>query len=74
MDPVRQCAECSLISQKEVEFYDKQLKVLTAGGFDNVLKLECIDTHTPSISLVDSLLVANTTFEMIKAMNNVCVT
>uniref|UniRef100_A0A9J8ACQ9 Zinc finger, FYVE domain containing 21 n=1 Tax=Cyprinus carpio carpio TaxID=630221 RepID=A0A9J8ACQ9_CYPCA len=32
VDPVRQCAECSLISQKEVEFYDKQLKVLTAGG------------------------------------------
>nr|XP_021336159.1 zinc finger FYVE domain-containing protein 21 isoform X2 [Danio rerio] len=30
VDPVRQCAECSLISQKEVEFYDKQLKVLTA--------------------------------------------
>ncbi|XP_055026104.1 zinc finger FYVE domain-containing protein 21 isoform X2 [Misgurnus anguillicaudatus] len=32
VDPVRQCAECSLISQKEMEFYDKQLKVLTAGG------------------------------------------
>ncbi|XP_016401725.1 zinc finger FYVE domain-containing protein 21-like isoform X3 [Sinocyclocheilus rhinocerous] len=32
VDPVRQCGECSLISQKEVEFYDKQLKVLTAGG------------------------------------------
>uniref|UniRef100_A0A3B1J2K8 Zinc finger, FYVE domain containing 21 n=1 Tax=Astyanax mexicanus TaxID=7994 RepID=A0A3B1J2K8_ASTMX len=32
VDPVRQCAECSLISQKEVEFYDKQLKVLMAGG------------------------------------------
>ncbi|XP_056617409.1 zinc finger FYVE domain-containing protein 21 isoform X3 [Triplophysa dalaica] len=32
VDPVRQCSECSLISQKEVEFYDKQLKVLTAGG------------------------------------------
>lgn len=31
VDPVRQCSECSLISQKEVEFYDKQLKVLTAG-------------------------------------------
>ncbi|XP_076831152.1 zinc finger FYVE domain-containing protein 21 isoform X2 [Brachyhypopomus gauderio] len=31
VDPVRQCGECSLISQKEVEFYDKQLKVLTAG-------------------------------------------
>ncbi|XP_059373014.1 zinc finger FYVE domain-containing protein 21-like isoform X1 [Carassius carassius] len=32
VDPVRQCSECSLISQKEMEFYDKQLKVLTAGG------------------------------------------
>lgn len=32
VDPVRQCAECSLTSQKEVEFYDKQLKVLMAGG------------------------------------------
>uniref|UniRef100_A0A4W4GS10 FYVE-type domain-containing protein n=1 Tax=Electrophorus electricus TaxID=8005 RepID=A0A4W4GS10_ELEEL len=32
VDPVRQCGECSLISQKEVEFYDKQLKVLTAGS------------------------------------------
>ncbi|XP_025052994.1 zinc finger FYVE domain-containing protein 21 isoform X3 [Alligator sinensis] len=28
VDPVRQCAECALISQKETEFYDKQLKVL----------------------------------------------
>uniref|UniRef100_A0A7N6BD79 FYVE-type domain-containing protein n=1 Tax=Anabas testudineus TaxID=64144 RepID=A0A7N6BD79_ANATE len=26
------CAECSLVSQKEMEFYDKQLKVLLAGG------------------------------------------
>ncbi|XP_050933989.1 zinc finger FYVE domain-containing protein 21 isoform X2 [Lates calcarifer] len=32
VDPVRQCAECSLVSQKEMEFYDKQLKVLLAGG------------------------------------------
>uniref|UniRef100_A0A1A8GT66 Zinc finger, FYVE domain containing 21 n=1 Tax=Nothobranchius korthausae TaxID=1143690 RepID=A0A1A8GT66_9TELE len=32
VDPVRQCAECSLVSQKEVEFYDKQLKVLLGGG------------------------------------------
>lgn len=31
VDPVRQCAECSLISQKEMEFFDKQLKVLLAG-------------------------------------------
>ncbi|XP_035466028.1 zinc finger FYVE domain-containing protein 21 isoform X1 [Scophthalmus maximus] len=32
VDPVRQCAECSLVSQKETEFFDKQLKVLLAGG------------------------------------------
>lgn len=32
VDPVRQCAECSLLSQKETEFYDRQLKVLLAGG------------------------------------------
>lgn len=31
VDPVRQCAECSLLSQKETEFYDRQLKVLLAG-------------------------------------------
>ncbi|XP_030626979.1 zinc finger FYVE domain-containing protein 21 [Chanos chanos] len=32
VDPVRQCGECGLISQKELDFYDKQLKVLMAGG------------------------------------------
>ncbi|XP_076002748.1 zinc finger FYVE domain-containing protein 21 isoform X1 [Genypterus blacodes] len=32
VDPVRQCAECCLLSQKEMEFYDKQLKVLLGGG------------------------------------------
>ncbi|XP_054683400.1 zinc finger FYVE domain-containing protein 21 isoform X3 [Grus americana] len=32
VDPVRQCAECALISQKETEFYDKQLKVLMNGA------------------------------------------
>lgn len=31
VDPVRQCAECALVSQKETEFYDKQLKVLMNG-------------------------------------------
>lgn len=31
VDPVRQCAECSLVSQKEMEFYDKQLRVLLGG-------------------------------------------
>lgn len=34
VDPVRQCRDCSLISQKELDFYDKQLKVLTAGEDD----------------------------------------
>ncbi|XP_027021621.2 zinc finger FYVE domain-containing protein 21 isoform X1 [Tachysurus fulvidraco] len=32
VDPVRQCRDCGLVSQKELDFYDKQLKVLTAGG------------------------------------------
>ncbi|XP_041132686.1 zinc finger FYVE domain-containing protein 21 isoform X2 [Polyodon spathula] len=32
VDPVRQCAECSLVSQKEMEFYDKQIKVLMNGA------------------------------------------
>ncbi|XP_034715281.1 zinc finger FYVE domain-containing protein 21 isoform X1 [Etheostoma cragini] len=32
VDPVRQCAECGLASQKEMEFYDKQLRVLLGGG------------------------------------------
>lgn len=32
VDPVRQCAECGLISQKEMEFYDRQLKVLMNGA------------------------------------------
>ncbi|MGH0183598.1 UNVERIFIED_CONTAM: hypothetical protein FKN15_012399 [Acipenser sinensis] len=32
VDPVRQCAECSLVSQKETEFYDKQIKVLMNGA------------------------------------------
>uniref|UniRef100_A0A3B3C712 Zinc finger, FYVE domain containing 21 n=1 Tax=Oryzias melastigma TaxID=30732 RepID=A0A3B3C712_ORYME len=31
VDPVRHCAECSLVSQKEMDFFDKQLKVLIAG-------------------------------------------
>ncbi|XP_002918899.1 zinc finger FYVE domain-containing protein 21 isoform X1 [Ailuropoda melanoleuca] len=32
VDPVRQCAECALVSHKESEFYDKQLKVLLSGA------------------------------------------
>ncbi|KAK2508650.1 hypothetical protein MC885_008599 [Smutsia gigantea] len=31
VDPVRQCAQCALVSLKEAEFYDKQLKVLLGG-------------------------------------------
>lgn len=38
VDPVRQCAECSLVSQKEMEFYDKQLKVLLGGEDSHTLK------------------------------------
>ncbi|XP_076984526.1 zinc finger FYVE domain-containing protein 21 [Tamandua tetradactyla] len=32
VDPVRQCAECGLVSQKEAEFYTKQLRVLLNGA------------------------------------------
>uniref|UniRef100_A0A8C6UMT4 Zinc finger FYVE-type containing 21 n=2 Tax=Neogobius melanostomus TaxID=47308 RepID=A0A8C6UMT4_9GOBI len=32
VDPVRQCSDCSLVSQRELDFYDKQLKVLLGGG------------------------------------------
>ncbi|XP_058147109.1 zinc finger FYVE domain-containing protein 21 [Dasypus novemcinctus] len=32
VDPVRQCAACAAVSQKEAEFYTKQLKVLVAGA------------------------------------------
>ncbi|XP_032123544.1 zinc finger FYVE domain-containing protein 21 isoform X3 [Sapajus apella] len=32
VDPVRQCAECALVSHKEAEFYDRQLKVLLSGA------------------------------------------
>ncbi|XP_032882947.1 zinc finger FYVE domain-containing protein 21 isoform X3 [Amblyraja radiata] len=32
IDPVRQCAECALTSQKESEFFDKQIKVLVNGA------------------------------------------
>lgn len=32
VDPVRQCADCALVSHREAEFYDKQLKVLISGA------------------------------------------
>ncbi|XP_006879109.1 PREDICTED: zinc finger FYVE domain-containing protein 21 [Elephantulus edwardii] len=32
VDPVRQCVQCALVSQREAEFYDKQLKVLVSGA------------------------------------------
>lgn len=31
VDPVRQCAACALVSRKEAEFFDKQLRVLLSG-------------------------------------------
>lgn len=31
VDPVRQCGPCALVSHKEAEFYDKQLRVLLGG-------------------------------------------
>uniref|UniRef100_A0A5F9D4T3 FYVE-type domain-containing protein n=1 Tax=Oryctolagus cuniculus TaxID=9986 RepID=A0A5F9D4T3_RABIT len=45
VDPVRQCAACALVSHKEAEFYDKQLKVLLSGAtflvtFGNAEKAE----------------------------------
>ena len=33
VDPVRMCDECSIVSKKENEFYDKQLKLLVNGKF-----------------------------------------
>ncbi|XP_036903743.1 zinc finger FYVE domain-containing protein 21 isoform X2 [Sturnira hondurensis] len=32
VDPVRQCVACALVSRKEAEFYDKQLRVLQSGA------------------------------------------
>jgi len=32
VDPVRQCESCADISRKENEFFDKELKMLTAGN------------------------------------------
>ncbi|XP_077587503.1 zinc finger FYVE domain-containing protein 21 isoform X1 [Stigmatopora nigra] len=32
VDPVRQCTQCCLLSQKEADFYEKQIKVLLAGS------------------------------------------
>lgn len=50
VDPVRQCAECSLVSQKEMEFYDKQLKVLLGGETKDT------DTHKDGINVTFVLL------------------
>ncbi|XP_037359983.1 zinc finger FYVE domain-containing protein 21 [Talpa occidentalis] len=32
VDPVRQCARCALVSLREADFYDTQLKVLLSGA------------------------------------------
>ncbi|XP_036288325.1 zinc finger FYVE domain-containing protein 21 isoform X3 [Pipistrellus kuhlii] len=32
VDPVRQCAACALVSRREAEFFDKQLRVLLSGA------------------------------------------
>ncbi|XP_056446441.1 zinc finger FYVE domain-containing protein 21 isoform X1 [Gadus chalcogrammus] len=32
VDPVRQCGACGVLSQRENEFYDKQIKILTGGA------------------------------------------
>lgn len=61
--------------RKRWSFTTNSLKCSLPVGFDkHVLKLECIDARTPSISFTNSLLVAYTTFEIIKAMKTVCVT
>lgn len=31
VDPVRQCGRCALVSLREAEFFDRQLRVLLAG-------------------------------------------
>lgn len=46
VDPVRQCAECGLVSQKEMEFYDRQLKVLLAG--ETFITFVMIRVHFPA--------------------------
>ncbi|XP_071963004.1 zinc finger FYVE domain-containing protein 21-like isoform X2 [Antedon mediterranea] len=33
VDPVRMCSECSVVTKKENEFYDKHLKCLITGSF-----------------------------------------
>ncbi|XP_035676542.1 zinc finger FYVE domain-containing protein 21-like isoform X2 [Branchiostoma floridae] len=40
LDPVRLCYDCAVITQKENEFYDKQLKVLLHGA---AFQLSCPD-------------------------------
>lgn len=41
VDPVRQCYDCAVLSKKEVEFYEKTLKILTAGTIQNVSENDC---------------------------------
>ncbi|XP_052767730.1 zinc finger FYVE domain-containing protein 21-like [Mya arenaria] len=36
VDPVRHCAGCSTISKKEADFFEKNVKTLTAGGMFTV--------------------------------------
>ncbi|XP_033127732.1 zinc finger FYVE domain-containing protein 21-like [Anneissia japonica] len=33
VDPVRMCSDCSIVTKKENEFYDKHLKALISGSF-----------------------------------------
>lgn len=59
VDPVRQCADCALVSHREAEFYDKQLKVLLSGKQAwrvDLLSLETSRAGTVCLALLCFLL------------------
>ncbi|KAL2098637.1 hypothetical protein ACEWY4_005117 [Coilia grayii] len=51
VDPVRQCGQCSLISQREGDFYDRQLRVLMGGGTFQVTVDSCDKSDTMTCRL-----------------------
>nr|KAF6503572.1 zinc finger FYVE-type containing 21 [Molossus molossus] len=57
VDPVRQCSACALVSRKEAEFFDKQLRVLLSGerrgaGRGARAVAACPEVVSPSISRI----------------------
>ncbi|KAM7157170.1 zinc finger FYVE domain-containing protein 21 isoform 2-T2 [Molossus nigricans] len=57
VDPVRQCSACALVSRKEAEFFDKQLRVLLSGerrgaGRGVRAVAACPEVVSPSISWI----------------------